>query len=141
MAEVVHVRQPAGKPYCGQSVLAMVLGLDLCAGIVRMEHARSTRTRELVDALGDHALDTRLRLVNKTHLLDLPDPCVLKVRWKKGSHYVLRVGLTVHDPIMPRGLDVLYWAEWLATVGGRVTSYLRVRLAEGPPSIVVTPGA
>lgn len=125
----VHVRQPEGSRLCGHSVLAMVLGVPLDRACEVMGHRRGTRTRELVAALGEHALDSRLRVIGKRPLLGVPDPCVLKVRWKKGSHYVLRVGTAVYDPEFPRAVDLLFWTGRVALAEGRITSFLPVRLA------------
>lgn len=126
---IAHVRQPERSRLCGHSVLAMVLGVTLDRACELMGHRRGTRTRELVKALGEHALDSRLRTIGRRPLLDVPDPCVLKVRWKKGSHYVLRTGTGIHDPEFPHAVDLLLWTGWVAEVGGRITSFLAVRLA------------
>ncbi len=125
---ITHVRQPSGSRLCGHSVLAMIRGVPLEKACEMMGHKRGTRTRELVAALGSQALYQRLVVIGRRPLLDLPDPCVLKVKWKKGSHYVLRAGTAVHDPEFPRAVDLLFWTGWVSQAEGRITSYLPVRL-------------
>ena len=127
---VEHVRQPEGSSLCGHSVLAMVRGITLEKAVEMMGHRRGTRTRELVAALGSQALYRRLTVIGRRPLLDVPDPCVLKVRWseKSRSHFVLRVGYVIHDPEFPHGFDLLQWTGWVSQMRGRITSYLPVRL-------------
>ncbi len=128
---VVHVQQPEGSKLCGHSVAAMVLGVPLDEAVVKVGHRRGTRTRELVAALGAQALAGRLTVIGRTPLLEVPDPCVLKVCWdeKSRSHYALRVGYFVHDPLYPAAVDLLEWTGLVARKLGRITSFLPVRLA------------
>lgn len=128
---IEHVQQPEGSKLCGHSVLAMVRGIPLDEAVKRMGHGdRGTRTRELVKALGSQALYRRLTVIGRRPLLEVPDPCVLKVCWpeKSRSHFVLRVGYLVHDPLYAAPVDILEWTGLVARGRGRITSYLPVRL-------------
>ncbi len=117
--------QPTALPLCGHACLAMVLGVGLIEAMKRMGHSRSTRTRELVEALGDRAEDKRLIPVRQR---PIPEFAVLKVTWniRRRSHFVVRKGSFVHDPLMPAKMLYKSWSSWLEG-RGRVTSALKLK--------------
>jgi hypothetical protein len=121
-----HIRQPEGSSLCGHAVLAMVLDLSLDKACDRMGHSRSTRTRELVKALGPAALGSRLTRLSRRH--PMPHTCVLKVCWKgtHKSHFVLKTGSDIHDPLLTGPVTLEGWSQVLKK-SGRVTSFLPVR--------------
>ncbi len=106
----------------------MVLGVDLDTACERMGHRRKTRTREIVAALGVHALAKRLI----THRgADLPETAVLRIRTASGSlgHFVLKDVSVIHDPVLPRATTIEAWELLTGTRDLRVTSFLPIRLS------------
>jgi len=77
------VLQPYRSPLCGQSVVAMLLGVSLDKGCGLVGHRKKTRTREIVKALrsaGWIVPDRRVVISSKR----LPtDPCLVNVQWTK----------------------------------------------------------
>lgn len=106
----------------------MVLGVSLAAATTLVGKRGATRTKDLVAALGAKAKGTRL-----TQVRHHPEPerAILKVTWTKTrSHYVVKDGAYIHDPIMPWRMDRQIWDRWMAQKGGRVTSWLQISEAE-----------
>lgn len=120
-----HIQQPTGSNLCGHACLAMILGLTLDEGVERMGHGRSTRTRELVKALGDKVKDSRLIPVRQR---DEPTFAILKVTWNgkpRRSHFVVRRGDRIHDPSYRYGMSRHNWDLFIKD-HGRVTSALEL---------------
>lgn len=90
-----------------------------------MGHKRSTRTRELVKAIGTLAKDRRLIPLRQR---PAPHKAVLKVRWgdSNRSHFVVKVGKLIYDPAFPQAWDLHDWETWIQHRKGRVTSALEL---------------
>jgi len=102
----------------------MVLGVSLAAATTMVGKRGLTRTKALVEALGAKAKGGRL-----TQVRHHPEPerAILKVTWTKTrSHYVVKDGAHIHDPILPARLTRQIWDRWVAQKGGRVTSWLQI---------------
>ena len=121
-----HVRQPEGSRLCGHACLAIVLGITLAEACKKLGHRRGTYTKELVAALGSRATDQRLVPLRQR---SSPRQAILKVRWGKThrSHFVVKSGSKIYDPMKPGPLEVRLWEEWIAWDGGLITSALGLR--------------
>lgn len=124
------VKQPPDSRLCGQSVVAMVLGIPLGAACMRVGHSHATRTRDLIRALGAVCLDDRLVEVRQR---PLPEFAVLKVVKleqdpRKNFHWALRRGPEVYDPALFTRVSLEGWLEVRCVRKGcRVISTLRLR--------------
>lgn len=121
-----HVTQHPSLPLCGHACLAMVLGLKLDEAIDKMGHKRTTRTRELVAALGKRAKDRRLIPVRQRAI---PEFAVMKVTWKgrpQRGHFAIHQHGYVHDPLLPGKMTRHDWDLWVGD-RGRVTSALELQ--------------
>lgn len=126
MAEFTHIEQPTESHLCGQACVAMCLGITLDEAIERIGHNRSTRTREIVTALGAVAAERRL-VARRAE----PEDALLKVTWAgrpRRSHWVIRRGCTIHDPALRGAVLRATYDRMITRVGGRVTSSLKLNL-------------
>ena len=107
--------QPDGSNICGQTCLAMILGIPLDDAIEIIGHRSCTTGPMLVNALRSKNVPAAYmaRRFSKPHRLmrdtvlssvlytGLPRRCILKVRWsgvKNISHWVLYWDHQVYDP-------------------------------------------
>lgn len=108
----------------------MVLGISLGDACARVGHSHATLTRDLVRALGDLCLDSRLVLVTSR---PLPSHAILKTQEidcpKDGPfHWVLRAGPYIYDPSLCTPVSLEGWQEVRCVRRGwRVTSTLKLR--------------
>jgi hypothetical protein len=125
-------KQPRNSRLCGQSVVAMALGITLGEACRLVGHTHATRTRELLAALGKLCTDGRLVEVVRR---PIPDFAILKVvpigQLKDGHgpwHWVLRRGADVYDPELSTPVSLEGWQEVRCVRRGwRVTSTLKLR--------------
>ena len=108
----------------------MVLNISITEAIEKMGHKRSTRTRELVAALGSRVKDKRLIPVRQR---PIPEWAVLKVTWEnkpRRSHFVIHFYGYIYDPLIYAGKITKHnWDLWLEG-RGRVTSALKLGVGE-----------
>ena len=122
-----HIRQPRRSVLCAHACVAMILGLELDAGVKLLGHRRVTRTKELVQLIGKHAKDKRLISVRQR---PAPAKALLRVTWGKShrGHFAIKRGTTIYDPLRWGPLPQDEWEEWISEHSGRVTSALELRL-------------
>lgn len=132
--KIEHVRQPSGSRLCGQSVVAMILGVPLEESVSRFDgHTSGTRTRMLCDVLRDNGVsipeNAKLKVIRKG---DLPEFGILKITWKipgrkiSHGHWILKVGDVIHDPELDGPATIKAYDCWLPKVNGKITSYLEL---------------
>jgi hypothetical protein len=124
------IRQPPESRLCGQSVVAMVLGIPLGEACRRVGHSHATQTKDLIRALGEICLDDRLIEIRHR---PLPEYAVVKVVQlgrdpRTGFHWVLRRGPEVYDPALYTKVSLEGWREVRCVRKGcRIVSTLRLR--------------
>ena len=133
--------QHPGSKLCGHAVVAMALGIHLDVAITLIGHQRTTKTRELVKALGNLVcsphVEPRLTQIWGRHLWDLPEVSVLRVRWHQGTdrgHFVLRDGPYIHDPLEAGPHPIASWEEKIEP-HGKVTSFLPLTIGSPLPEV------
>jgi hypothetical protein len=106
--------RPPRSNLCGQTCIAMLLGISIDDALKLIGKRGCTRTRDLVKALRSQGFTCpdRAQRCDRDH--PIPYDCIMKYSWRGRSkgHWVLRVGGVEYDP------DGLPWP----TPGGTVTS-------------------
>jgi hypothetical protein len=131
----VHLRQPKGSSLCGQTCVAMYLGITLEESVFWFNGKRSgTRTSQLCYVLRhqgvDIPLDSKLKVIYRG--VKLPETGILKITWKppgkkiNQGHWILKVGNVVYDPELDGPVPIDSYLDWLPLVHGKVTSFLKL---------------
>lgn len=133
---LTHIKQPRGSSLCGQTCLAMYLGISLGESIFWFNGKRSgTNTRILCYVLRnqgvDIALNSRLRVIYRG--VKVPRTGILRIKWKipdrkvNHGHWVLKVGDMIHDPEQEWPVEYEdYVARILPPLYGKITSFLKL---------------
>lgn len=117
-----HLLQPPGSSLCGQTVVAMVLGITLDEAVSLVGKTGGTRLEDLETALGKKGVRLWPRVPG-------PPPMnggglyICSVRWKRGGHWLLIDGSRRLDPegsySWPReGRIVAFWEVRDRSLGG-----------------------
>lgn len=97
---VRYLFQPLGSNQCGQTCVAMLLGIPLNDVINEMGEDGVTTTRDLVTILQTHGFETSNRRERIAKSTKLPDICILsmKIEGQPNWHWVLYVNGKYLDP-------------------------------------------
>lgn len=97
---VRYLFQPLGSNQCGQTCVAMLLGIPLNDVLTEMGKDGVTTTRDLVTILQSHGFETSERRMRVTKSTKLPDICILsmKIEGQSNWHWVLYVQGKYLDP-------------------------------------------
>lgn len=117
------LRQPKGSRTCGQHCVAIVSGITIDESVRRFGHKHGTKTKELIAVLCDLGFITTPKLIRLSPCQKLPHLCILKVRWAKGSHWVVYNNGIIMDPA--HGLYE-YSNKTIKILGGKFSSYLGI---------------
>ncbi len=136
--KITHLRQPRRSSVCGQTCVAMILGLpDIESACKIVGHSRRTQTKDIVRALGPASLSARLSPARKDGS-NLPGHCLLRSRWgvTPGAHLSVYWDGDVYEPLLYGPVSLEGWLIWLSNDHGRLTSYLPLA---GPEVVTGTP--
>jgi len=126
-----HLQQPPGSSLCGQTCVAMLLGVELGQSIEEFKSRGGTRTKQIKAILEKHGYvcADRLKLISKKKP-QFPDVCICRVRWghKSRSHWVLKYYDKLYDPECP-DVRVIDWNSRFIYDGMWVSSYLEIKRA------------
>jgi hypothetical protein len=115
-----RILQPNGSNLCGQSVIAMLLDIELEEACKLVGHKRQTWTRDMTRTLraaGWQTSDKRITISSKTQL---PELCIINMKWaKRQRHWVIKSGQEIYCSL---GLDRDYYEAYKEYV--KPTSFL-----------------
>jgi len=97
---VRYLFQPLGSNQCGQTCVAMLLGIPLNEVINEMGKDGATTTKDLVTILQAHGFETSNRRERIGKSTEFPDVCILsmKIEGQSNWHWVLYVSSKYLDP-------------------------------------------
>lgn len=97
---VRYLFQPLGSKQCGQTCVAMLLGIPLNDVINEIGKEGVTTTKDLVTILHTHGFETSGRRERIGKSTKLPDTCILsmKIEGQSNWHWVLYVNGKYLDP-------------------------------------------
>lgn len=129
--KIKHRKQPYPSNQCGQTCVAMILGMSIESAVVLIGKTGSTQTKDLSSVLNQYGFecDDRLTRISKKH--GIPDFCILKltVDNRHSGHWVLWNGetKTYHDPSYDFTMSQETYEGHLKYDNARITSFLEVR--------------
>jgi len=99
---IKHIKQPYCSSLCGQTCIAMLLGINLEKSIEEFNSRGGTRTKQLKEIIRKYGHDCtdKLKVVTKNTVI--PEICICKVKWHgtNRSHWVLKHKDKLYDPEM-----------------------------------------
>lgn len=116
--------QPINSRSCGQHCLAMIADKSIDEIAQLVGHLHSTNTRELISCLNKIGIktDSKLRKFKNGELP--PKLCIIKIRWDKGSHWVVCNKDQIYCPIV----GIFDMCAWPYISRGKYSSYLEIKL-------------
>jgi hypothetical protein len=117
--------QPAGSKTCGHHCVAMISKRSVEDVTKIIGHSKGTYTIELHRAFAFFSIYTDKRLT-RVKGENIPDTCILKIKWKKGGHWVVHHRGNVYDP----AYGIYPFRAMNRYHSGRATSYLKILLPE-----------
>lgn len=130
--KIKHIQQPEDSFVCGQSCVAMILGITLSEAVHKIGHEKGTWAKELISVLKKSFKEARLRRIRNIKKNKLPDKAIIKVAWRKNlcttkvqAHWVLKYKNKIHDPAFPTELG---WRKWRNEIKyrGKIISYIEL---------------
>lgn len=118
------VFQPKNSRLCGQCSIACLTGerLEFIIGLFR--HSHGTTTKQLIEVLWLLSIECGSRLERNTGTF--PETCIVKVNWKKGSHWVLFYKGYIYCSELGK-LDFKDYLIYLGIHQGVIKSYLWIK--------------
>lgn len=115
--------QPEGSKTCGHHCVAMIAEVPVFEVVKVIGHTNGTRTKEIAAALRHFGFNPAERLKRFHHQKQLPVICMLKIIYRKNSHWVVYNNGFVYCP----GLGVYrYHKQAFLNQKGRATSFLKI---------------
>jgi len=124
---IKHIKQPSKSSLCGQCCVAMFTGMNLNEVAQAVGTFGGTRTKQLLKVLQPYTSFSKL----KRNRISPPETCLMRVRWEKGSHWVLRYNGLVHDPELEESVSYDVYLMMIEGIG-RITSYLPLNTDRSP---------
>ncbi len=130
MRKIEHIQQPPDKPWCGQAVVAMLLGISIEGTFVLVGTRGKTRMKQLTQALTTDYVSQSHRMIRVKKDV-FPYLAILSTIWvdddskKKFKHWVLLSDGKIYDPAAEKVNTIEDYIEYIYTAAnGRITSYM-----------------
>lgn len=130
--KIKHIQQPEDSLLCGQTCVAMILGITLSEAVHKIGHKKGTWAKELINVLKKKfKKNIRSKRIKNAKKNKLPDTAIIKVIWrpnmllKAKGHWVLKYKNKIHDPAFSTELG---WRKWKNEIKyrGRIVSYIEL---------------
>lgn len=124
---ITQIFQPDNSTSCGQHCIAMILNRSIKEVIELFNHSHSTKTLELITVLRIAGLNCNDRLQRVKKDIAYPKLSILKVKWIRGSHWIVQKDNIIYDPVYGTISRQEYENGILKEAAGRITSYLEIK--------------
>jgi len=95
--KIKYIHEPTDLQ-CGQAVLAMITGIDVCEICRELNNERETKLSEMKSCLSSHGVRFVTERREAYDKSELPDYCVLSLETPRCWHWSLYAKGTFYDP-------------------------------------------